>query len=268
MNEETIVAVIYLISLFSVITFFVIRSIRLNKVKRISENIKYAKYINNKYLFRKFISKKRNINHRTRSYKSFVKTDGTDVVRYHIENNINNIRTDIETAKYNKNLYDEYLNEYNKIDKKTADELLNEQKISDKTFKKYERKLLKKYMKKNVYNIILHLKIYYQSPKGRNYYQKKGLYNFNGLMDNYNLWTQKKNYEISSKFERSIMSDSIRYDVLKRDNYRCCICGISSKEGAKLHIDHIIPVSKGGKTVMDNLQTLCERCNMGKSNKK
>ena len=63
------------------------------------------------------------------------------------------------------------------------------------------------------------------------------------------------------------MSDSLRYDILKRDNFRCKICGITASEGAKLHVDHIIPVSKGGKTVKSNLQTLCERCNLGKSNK-
>ncbi len=63
------------------------------------------------------------------------------------------------------------------------------------------------------------------------------------------------------------MNDSIRYNVLKRDNYKCQICGVTAKEGAKLHVDYIIPVSKGGKTVMSNLQTLCDRCNLGKSNK-
>lgn len=63
------------------------------------------------------------------------------------------------------------------------------------------------------------------------------------------------------------MSDSLRYDVLRRDGFRCQICGITAKEGAKLHVDHIIPVSKGGKTILSNLRTLCDRCNMGKSAK-
>ena len=34
-----------------------------------------------------------------------------------------------------------------------------------------------------------------------------------------------------------------------------------------LEVDHIVPVSKGGKTEADNLQTLCWRCNRSKSNK-
>lgn len=63
------------------------------------------------------------------------------------------------------------------------------------------------------------------------------------------------------------MNNSIRYNVLKKDNYRCQICGSTIKDGVKLHVDHIIPLSEGGKTIMSNLQTLCERCNLGKSNK-
>ena len=63
------------------------------------------------------------------------------------------------------------------------------------------------------------------------------------------------------------MTDSLRYDILWRDGYKCQICGITAKDGAKLHVDHIIPIAKGGKTVPDNLQTLCERCNLGKSDK-
>ncbi|MBR4875585.1 MAG: HNH endonuclease, partial [Clostridia bacterium] len=56
---------------------------------------------------------------------------------------------------------------------------------------------------------------------------------------------------------------------LKRDNFTCCACGASPAKdpSVELHIDHIIPWSKGGETTEDNLQTLCSRCNLGKSNK-
>jgi 5-methylcytosine-specific restriction endonuclease McrA len=60
----------------------------------------------------------------------------------------------------------------------------------------------------------------------------------------------------------------LRFLVLKRDNFSCKICGASPAKDPSvvLHIDHIIPWSKGGETVIDNLQTLCEKCNLGKSN--
>jgi 5-methylcytosine-specific restriction endonuclease McrA len=60
---------------------------------------------------------------------------------------------------------------------------------------------------------------------------------------------------------------SLRLHVLSRDNFRCVFCGKSPATdiGTKLHIDHIKPFSKGGKSTLDNLQTLCEECNLGKS---
>ncbi len=66
---------------------------------------------------------------------------------------------------------------------------------------------------------------------------------------------------------RRDVSVSMRFQVFKRDNFKCCICGASPAKdpSIELHIDHIIPWSKGGETVMDNLQTLCSRCNLGKS---
>lgn len=65
-----------------------------------------------------------------------------------------------------------------------------------------------------------------------------------------------------------IISSKLRYQVLKRDNFKCCACGASPAKNplVELHIDHIIPWSKGGETLIDNLQTLCSDCNLGKSN--
>ena len=59
----------------------------------------------------------------------------------------------------------------------------------------------------------------------------------------------------------------LRFKVLSRDNFRCCICGASPSTDStvKLHIDHIVPWSKGGETVLENLRTLCSKCNLGKS---
>lgn len=60
----------------------------------------------------------------------------------------------------------------------------------------------------------------------------------------------------------------LRFKVMQRDNFKCCMCGASPAKNPSvvLHIDHIIPWSKGGETLIDNLQTLCSGCNWGKSN--
>ena len=59
----------------------------------------------------------------------------------------------------------------------------------------------------------------------------------------------------------------LRFKVMQRDNFKCCICGNSPAKDPtiELHIDHIIPWAKGGETVLENLQTLCSTCNWGKS---
>ena len=72
-----------------------------------------------------------------------------------------------------------------------------------------------------------------------------------------------------AKEQRTLMTKKMREFIKKRDNYTCCICGNSTHEEPNLllEIDHIIPVSKGGCTVEDNLQTLCWKCNRSKSDK-
>lgn len=60
---------------------------------------------------------------------------------------------------------------------------------------------------------------------------------------------------------------NVRLRVLNRDNFRCVFCGKSPATdiGTKLHIDHIVPFSRGGANTLENLQTLCVQCNLGKS---
>ena len=59
----------------------------------------------------------------------------------------------------------------------------------------------------------------------------------------------------------------LRFIVLQRDNFKCCACGASPAKDPSvvLHVDHIKPWAKGGETVLENLQTLCSKCNLGKS---
>lgn len=56
---------------------------------------------------------------------------------------------------------------------------------------------------------------------------------------------------------------SVRYEVLKRAQFRCDLCGVPASERA-LEIDHIKPRKHGGTDELENLQALCWKCNSGK----
>lgn len=57
---------------------------------------------------------------------------------------------------------------------------------------------------------------------------------------------------------------AVRFAVLKRDGYRCQLCGSTAATGAVLEIDHKVPRAKGGTNDRANLWTLCFDCNRGK----
>jgi len=59
---------------------------------------------------------------------------------------------------------------------------------------------------------------------------------------------------------RMVIPESLRNEVFDRDDNKCVKCGTTEN----LQIDHMIPFSKGGKTIKSNLQTLCKSCNLGK----
>ena len=68
--------------------------------------------------------------------------------------------------------------------------------------------------------------------------------------------------------DRKTISPKLKLKVMKRDNYKCLICGKSPAiyPELPLEVDHILPVSKGGTNDIENLQTLCFYCNRGKGN--
>lgn len=69
------------------------------------------------------------------------------------------------------------------------------------------------------------------------------------------------------KRQRKLVTQAVRKRIMIRDHYTCQICRKYMPNGVGIHIDHIIPVSKGGMTVDSNLRVLCARCNGSKSDK-
>lgn len=66
-----------------------------------------------------------------------------------------------------------------------------------------------------------------------------------------------------AKSRRKQISQTLRFEVFKRDQFTCQYCG-SHPPGVILHVDHIVAVAKGGTNDEENLVTSCSSCNQGK----
>lgn len=123
----------------------------------------------------------------------------------------------------------------------------------------------------------------YRSPAGRNYYENEITIDFPAYLrrveaqqqqarqrENQNTLAHYRSYtggfskSAWARQQRAKMTPRLRYRILRRDGFVCQICGRGQADGVVLHVDHIKPVSKGGKTEPDNLRTLCDQCNLGK----
>ena len=67
--------------------------------------------------------------------------------------------------------------------------------------------------------------------------------------------------------KRKSIPKSVRFEVFKRDSFKCQYCGASAPD-VILEVDHIVPVAEGGKNDMMNLITSCRDCNRGKGKKR
>ena len=109
---------------------------------------------------------------------------------------------------------------------------------------------------------------------------RKALSNFvNYINNNYEVKSSntfeeteiQKNSVTNEKFKHKTkreISDRLRFRIIMRDSFTCKKCGKSpvNELGVELHVDHIIPWSKGGETILENLETKCKQCNLGKGN--
>lgn len=81
--------------------------------------------------------------------------------------------------------------------------------------------------------------------------------------------SERIKYGKSAQAQRALMTKKLREFIKKRDCYTCqqCRASVAEQSLLLLEVDHILPVSKGGLSTKDNLQTLCWKCNRSKSNK-
>ena len=115
----------------------------------------------------------------------------------------------------------------------------------------------------------------FQSPISYKAYERRfGKWSvaLKSFVDYYNSQESLEVYQIEAKPNTTHKTSRdinlrMRFKVMSRDNFKCCSCGASPAKdpSVDLHVDHIKPWAKGGETVIENLQTLCSKCNWGKS---
>lgn len=110
----------------------------------------------------------------------------------------------------------------------------------------------------------------YTSPQGQNHYAKSHTWDFEGVSAGLGRMRELRAHRATSQFlkqqERNRVTPRVRAQIIARDGSRCRMCGATAVGGARLHVDHVIPIDRGGRSTMDNLQTLCQECNLGKGN--
>lgn len=208
------------------------------------------------------------------SKKDFDNYEFEDLIHETInrEHEMSKIDMIFNQSKKNKNSWIEYNNKLDDLDLNSSDKDSKKTWMPNYIYKKIETKLIKQdKFKKPVISPIFRLYKTYTSPKGRNQYKATKDYTQSDISYHRKYLKEKEEKEIeykkSAAYQRRLMTPSLRYDILKRDQFKCQICGYSQEDGVKLHVDHIVPVAKGGKTNRNNLRTLCEDCNLGKSYK-
>lgn len=133
-----------------------------------------------------------------------------------------------------------------------------------------ERQLFEKHTHTPITSVSITVTISLTNINGRFLTQKSASFTSSQILDiishlqrNANgFYADPQIWQAICRVERAKVSNKMRFAVYQRDNNRCRKCG--SKHN--LEVDHIYPISKGGKTTFDNLQTLCHRCNAQKSN--
>lgn len=171
-------------------------------------------------------------------------------------------------AKYNKMLYDEYRKEFTRIPCETTKKQAKEYGVPYNFYHEYEQMICRSERLNPTTSFQITVCISYTSPQGRNSYNNSRTYRDDDIVYNYIEKVKERiEFRKTKQYQRSLVTESKRYDIMKRDGFKCILCGRSAADGVKLHVDHIKPIAKYGESDDNNLRTLCEECNRGKRDK-
>ena len=259
------VMLVCLLGIYVWISFFRWKTVKekskyYNNVLRLNRETNYNKQIGDvRYIMR------------VKSKAQFDRTHPNEALDEYLIWNRRDIVSLLNGVQENRRIYVEYLAGFNSLSSSITPAECRELHIDYNKFIEIERKLVASAKISIVQTVAATCYVEYTSPQGRNYYSKNCTFLESEIRIALKELDKRNAYKLTEEWrrknERTKVTPSLRYDVMRRDGFRCCLCGRTAANGVELEVDHIIPVSRGGNTTYSNLQTLCRECNRGKGTK-
>mgnify|MGYP002516432288 FL=1 len=191
-----------------------------------------------------------------------------DYLVYQLQFKQKEAKEQIQLCEYNYSLYQKYIKRISDISLLENDYKVEIKKSKKDKLKKYVQKVSANNIAKPITKFNIKVKLAYIQ---RYYFSKNETFDGNTVLNtikrlndkNGNFYNDRAIWDSICKVERGKVTNKMRFAIYRRDNYQCCYC----HSRVNLEIDHIKPISKGGKSTYDNLQTLCHKCNVEKGNR-
>ena len=192
-----------------------------------------------------------------------------DYLTYQLVYQKKSILEEIKNAESNRRLFSVYRD---RVDSCTLERYDTDVLPEDtERLKRIEYNQFKDLIKRPVTEYYIDVTLYQTLINGRCVDKKSAVFHEDEIIEIIELLGQRRDgfylndeiWESICRVERGRVSNKMRFAIYERDGHRCRKCG---RRTGDLEIDHIFPISKGGKSTFDNLQTLCHDCNVKKSN--
>lgn len=256
--------------IFVAVVFIVLRERKYKKfILENSVTLDKLRKVNDKYYFFDLVNYDMSNTYDNQDFYNDISC--RDYLTYQLQFKKKEISEQIFKAEKNRENYRKYRDEIKSINEigtfRDDTRKLNKEKLI-----KTEKKICNKTALSPSLDYSVKVTLYCSKINGRKYEGKSQIFSSDdilfiiskGIDDKIGQFYKNKDvWDSICRVERGKVSNAMRFSIYKRDGYRCRMCGISDRF-ANLEVDHIIPISKGGKSTYDNLQTLCHRCNVQK----
>ena len=239
-------------------------------VKENSEYYRNVLALNQKYKFRSDIPEKGILSffEQETTKAKYDRRSFESILYENLQRRLLAIQQALKNVDTNRELYYRYQCELSGLCSKISDTDCKRLNVPLSRFTKEEQKMIASIFQHPIITLQAQCAKEYTSPAGRNKYHSEYIFSEKTIQDTVDKIQEdvkrKSTEAYRRKTERQRVTEKLRYQVMRRDGFRCQLCRATQADGVKLHVDHIIPVSKGGTSDIGNLRTLCDRCNRGK----